>query len=178
MGVCTCKCEAQNSENSKRSRSKKRYVGKRRTSKICSSYDLISFQSDQVPVGSIPRTLTVNIYGEATRQCAPGDHVRISGVLIPLMRSGFRQGGGGLVAETFLEAHVCTFFVLVWKLWFSVVRLHLDKFLVRRKYPQQCWRERYWWWSYRGRSGTARTRQSLRHVSVFHCSGNLWVDWR
>ncbi|KIH51263.1 MCM2/3/5 family protein, partial [Ancylostoma duodenale] len=61
--------------------------------------------SDQVPVGSIPRTLTVNIYGEATRQCAPGDHVRISGVLIPLMRTGFRQGGGGLVAETFLEAH-------------------------------------------------------------------------
>ncbi|ETN86503.1 hypothetical protein RB195_015741 [Necator americanus] len=61
--------------------------------------------SDQVPVGSIPRTLTVNVYGEATRQCNPGDHVRISGVLIPLMRTGFRQGGGGLVAETFLEAH-------------------------------------------------------------------------
>ncbi|EYC29016.1 hypothetical protein Y032_0007g3545 [Ancylostoma ceylanicum] len=66
--------------------------------------------SDQVPVGSIPRTLTVNIYGEATRQCAPGDHVRISGVLIPLMRTGFRQGGGGLVAETFLEAHVRSLF--------------------------------------------------------------------
>ncbi|KHJ85600.1 hypothetical protein OESDEN_14669, partial [Oesophagostomum dentatum] len=61
--------------------------------------------SDQVPVGSIPRTLTVNIFGESTRQCGPGDHVRISGVLIPLMRTGFRQGGGGLVAETFLEAH-------------------------------------------------------------------------
>ncbi|KAK6052447.1 MCM2/3/5 family protein [Cooperia oncophora] len=61
--------------------------------------------SDQVPVGSIPRALTVNIYGESTRQCAPGDHVRISGVLIPLMRTGFRQGGGGLVTDTFLEAH-------------------------------------------------------------------------
>ncbi|KAK5986081.1 DNA replication licensing factor mcm7-A [Trichostrongylus colubriformis] len=61
--------------------------------------------SDQVPVGSIPRALTVNIYGEATRQCAPGDHVRISGVLIPLLKGGFRQAGGGLVTETFLEAH-------------------------------------------------------------------------
>ncbi|VDK43870.1 unnamed protein product [Cylicostephanus goldi] len=61
--------------------------------------------SDQVPVGSIPRTLTVNIYGESTRQCGPGDHVRISGVLIPLMKTGFRQGGGGLVAEPYLEAH-------------------------------------------------------------------------
>ncbi|VDL62638.1 unnamed protein product [Nippostrongylus brasiliensis] len=61
--------------------------------------------SDQVPVGSIPRALTVNIYGESTRQCAPGDLVRISGVLIPLMKSGFRQAGGGLVTETFLEAH-------------------------------------------------------------------------
>ncbi|VDO42365.1 unnamed protein product [Haemonchus placei] len=61
--------------------------------------------SDQVPVGSIPRALTVNIYGEATRQCAPGDLVRISGVLIPLLKTGFRQAGGGLVTETFLEAH-------------------------------------------------------------------------
>ncbi|KAJ1352790.1 Magnesium chelatase, subunit ChlI [Parelaphostrongylus tenuis] len=60
--------------------------------------------SDQVPVGSIPRTLTVNIYGESTRQCGPGDLVQISGILIPFMKTGFRQGGG-LLAETFLEAH-------------------------------------------------------------------------
>ncbi|KAK6027817.1 MCM2/3/5 family protein [Ostertagia ostertagi] len=65
----------------------------------------LHMQSDQVPVGSIPRALTVNIYGEATRHCAPGDHVRISGVLIPLIKGGFRQAGGGLVTETFLEAH-------------------------------------------------------------------------
>uniref|UniRef100_A0A0K0DCR9 DNA replication licensing factor MCM7 n=1 Tax=Angiostrongylus cantonensis TaxID=6313 RepID=A0A0K0DCR9_ANGCA len=60
--------------------------------------------SDQVPVGSIPRTLTVNVYGESTRQCGPGDLVQISGILIPFMKTGFRQGGG-LVADTFLEAH-------------------------------------------------------------------------
>ncbi|VDM52675.1 unnamed protein product [Angiostrongylus costaricensis] len=65
--------------------------------------EIHQLQSDQVPVGSIPRTLTVNVYGESTRQCGPGDLVQISGILIPFMKTGFRQGG--LVAETFLEAH-------------------------------------------------------------------------
>ncbi|KAK0404620.1 hypothetical protein QR680_017543 [Steinernema hermaphroditum] len=61
--------------------------------------------SEQVPVGSIPRTMTVNVFGENTRLCAPGDQVRISGVFVPLLRSGFRQIAGGLVTEVYLEAH-------------------------------------------------------------------------
>ena len=37
-------------------------------------------QSDQVPVGSIPRTMTIHARGEVTRQAMPGDHVAVTGV--------------------------------------------------------------------------------------------------
>lgn len=56
-------------------------------------------------MGSIPRSLTVNVYGENTRACAPGDVIRVTGVFVPLMRSGFKQIAGGLVSEVYLEAH-------------------------------------------------------------------------
>ncbi|VDP14355.1 unnamed protein product, partial [Onchocerca flexuosa] len=61
--------------------------------------------SEQVPVGSIPRSLTVNIIGENTRVCVPGDVVRVTGTFAPLMRTGFRQFTGGLTTEVFIEAH-------------------------------------------------------------------------
>ncbi|CAI4222357.1 unnamed protein product [Auanema sp. JU1783] len=60
--------------------------------------------SEQVPVGSIPRSLTINVYGENTRKCIPGDNVKITGVFVPLLQNGYRVGGG-LVAETYLEAY-------------------------------------------------------------------------
>jgi len=37
-------------------------------------------QSDQVPVGNIPRSITVYCRGEVTRQAQPGDHVSVTGV--------------------------------------------------------------------------------------------------
>lgn len=48
-------------------------------------------QSDQVPVGNIPRSMTIYARGENTRVAQPGDHVAISGVFLPLLRTGFRQ---------------------------------------------------------------------------------------
>ncbi|KAK9503512.1 hypothetical protein O3M35_010055 [Rhynocoris fuscipes] len=62
-------------------------------------------QSDQVPVGNIPRALTVFCRGETTRNCVPGDNVEITGIFLPLLRGGFKQLQQGLVSETFLEAH-------------------------------------------------------------------------
>ncbi|KAG5452809.1 DNA replication licensing factor mcm7-A [Clonorchis sinensis] len=73
----------------------------------------------QVPVGHIPRGLTIYLRGENTRSAQPGDHVLITGVFLPSMRgAGFSTGGqggktasalfssgGGLLAETYLEAH-------------------------------------------------------------------------
>jgi DNA replication licensing factor MCM7 len=65
----------------------------------------IQEHSDQVPVGHIPRTLTIFCRGEVTRQALPGDHVAVTGVFLPLLRSGFRQMMAGLLSETYVEAH-------------------------------------------------------------------------
>lgn len=66
----------------------------------------IQEHSDQVPVGHIPRSMTVIAKGEITRQTIPGDHVAVTGVFLPMMKTGFRQLTQGLLSETFLEAHV------------------------------------------------------------------------
>lgn len=57
-------------------------------------------------MGNIPRSLTVLCRGEATRQAVPGDHISVTGIFLPLLRSGFRQVQQGLLSDTFLEAHV------------------------------------------------------------------------
>ncbi|XP_045316516.1 DNA replication licensing factor MCM7 isoform X1 [Leopardus geoffroyi] len=61
--------------------------------------------SDQVPVGNIPRSITVLVEGENTRIAQPGDHVSVTGIFLPILRSGFRQVVQGLLSETYLEAH-------------------------------------------------------------------------
>lgn len=48
-------------------------------------------QSDQVPVGNIPRSMSVYARGENTRLAQPGDHVAITGIFLPLLQTGFRQ---------------------------------------------------------------------------------------
>lgn len=59
-----------------------------------------------MPVGNIPRSLTVLCRGEVTRQAVPGDHISVTGVFLPLLRTGFRQIQQGLLSDTYLEAHV------------------------------------------------------------------------
>lgn len=66
----------------------------------------IQEHSDQVPIGHIPRSLTILCRGEVTRQAQPGDHVIVTGIFLPLVRTGFRQMVSGLLSETYLEAHV------------------------------------------------------------------------
>ncbi|XP_052005836.1 DNA replication licensing factor mcm7-A-like isoform X1 [Xyrauchen texanus] len=68
----------------------------------------IQEHSDQVPVGNIPRCMTIYARGENTRVTQPGDHVAISGIFLPLLRSGFRQAVQGLLSETYLECHTIT----------------------------------------------------------------------
>ena len=53
--------------------------------------------------------MTIYAKGENTRLCRPGDHVGITGVFLPLMKSGFRQLAQGLLSDTFVEAHVKSF---------------------------------------------------------------------
>lgn len=71
----------------------------------------IQEHSDQVPVGNIPRSMTVIAKGETTRLAVPGDHVAVTGVFLPMMKTGFRQLTQGLLSETFLEAHVSVYTV-------------------------------------------------------------------
>ncbi|CAH8645961.1 unnamed protein product [Schistosoma mattheei] len=75
--------------------------------------------SDQVPVGHIPRALTIYLRGENTRAAQPGDHILLTGVFLPSVRGASFSGSGrtnqasaslntasgGLLTDTYLEAH-------------------------------------------------------------------------
>ena len=65
----------------------------------------IQEHSEQVPVGNIPRALTIYAKGENTRLCRPGDHVMVTGVFLPVLKTGFNQLSSGLLSDTFVEAH-------------------------------------------------------------------------
>lgn len=70
------------------------------------------FQSDQVPVGHIPRSLTIYCRGEVTRMCQPGDQIIATGIYLPIVRTGFSdRENAGLISETYLDAHVKFFYI-------------------------------------------------------------------
>lgn len=73
----------------------------------------IQEHSDQVPIGHIPRSVTIMCRGEVTRGAQPGDHVVITGVFLPLVRTGFKQMVSGLLSETFIEANVSSCMALL-----------------------------------------------------------------
>eukprot|EP00557_Chaetoceros_sp_GSL56_P012264 CAMPEP_0176484524 /NCGR_PEP_ID=MMETSP0200_2-20121128/4503_1 /TAXON_ID=947934 /ORGANISM="Chaetoceros sp., Strain GSL56" /LENGTH=865 /DNA_ID=CAMNT_0017881009 /DNA_START=61 /DNA_END=2658 /DNA_ORIENTATION=+ len=60
----------------------------------------------QVPMGHIPRSMSVHCRGELTRQATPGDVVTIDGIFLPqrVAESGYRAMKAGLISMTFLEA--------------------------------------------------------------------------
>lgn len=64
--------------------------------------------SDQVPIGHIPRTITVLAHGEQTRRCAAGDHVSISGVFLTVEKSNYRFRTAGLSADVYIESSYIT----------------------------------------------------------------------
>jgi DNA replication licensing factor MCM7 len=59
--------------------------------------------ADQVPVGHIPRIMTVHCNGSLTRQLNPGDVVDIAGIFLPTPYTGFRAIRAGLLTDTCLE---------------------------------------------------------------------------
>lgn len=64
----------------------------------------IQEMADQVPVGHIPRQLTVQCHGELVRQINPGDVVDIAGIFLPTPYTGFQAIKAGLLTDTYLEA--------------------------------------------------------------------------
>lgn len=63
-----------------------------------------SLQADQVPVGHIPRSMTVQLFGNTTRTLSPGDIVNLSGIYTPTPFTGYGRNRPGLIADTYLEA--------------------------------------------------------------------------
>ncbi|KAG5354091.1 hypothetical protein C0989_009789 [Termitomyces sp. Mn162] len=65
----------------------------------------IQEMADQVPVGHIPRSMTVHIHGPLTRQMNPGDVVHLGGIFLPIPYTGFQAIRAGLLTDTYLEVH-------------------------------------------------------------------------
>nr|UWK20595.1 DNA replication licensing factor [Trichoderma gamsii] len=61
--------------------------------------------AEQVPIGQIPRSLTVHCFGSLVRKVTPGDVVDISGIFLPTPYTGFKAMRAGLMTDTYLEAH-------------------------------------------------------------------------
>ncbi|CUM67635.1 DNA replication licensing factor MCM7 [Priceomyces carsonii] len=71
-----------------------------------SSFQEVKIQelSNQVPVGHIPRSLTIHVNGDLVRLMNPGDVVDVSGIFMPSPYTGYRALKAGLLTETYLEA--------------------------------------------------------------------------
>ncbi|KAH9000999.1 MCM-domain-containing protein [Lactarius akahatsu] len=65
----------------------------------------IQEMADQVPVGHIPRSMTVHVNGSLTRTMSPGDIVHLGGIFLPIPCTGFQAVRAGLLTDTYLEAH-------------------------------------------------------------------------
>ncbi|KAG9082268.1 Mcm2-7 hexameric complex component [Ceratobasidium sp. 370] len=68
----------------------------------------IQEMADQVPVGHIPRSMIVHLYGGRTRAMTPGDVVHVGGAFLPTPYTGFQAIRAGLLTDTYLEAHSIT----------------------------------------------------------------------
>lgn len=77
-----------------------------RASKFLPFQDVkIQEMANQIPIGHIPRTLTIHLTGNIVRQVTPGDEVDISGIYLPAPLTGFRaMKASALLTETYLEA--------------------------------------------------------------------------
>jgi DNA replication licensing factor MCM7 len=64
----------------------------------------IQEMADQVPVGHIPRMLSIMCHGSMTRKINPGDVIDCSGVFLPTPYTGFKAIRAGLLTDTYLEA--------------------------------------------------------------------------
>lgn len=76
-----------------------------RASKFLPFQDVrIQEMADQVPIGHIPRSLTVHFTGDLVRAATPGDVVDIAGIFMPTPYTGYRAIKAGLLTDTYLDA--------------------------------------------------------------------------
>ncbi|KAJ3542762.1 hypothetical protein NM688_g5940 [Phlebia brevispora] len=65
----------------------------------------IQEMADQVPVGHIPRSMTLHVNGSLTRMMNPGDVVHVGGIFLPIPYTGYQAIRAGLLTDTYLETH-------------------------------------------------------------------------
>ncbi|KAF2499180.1 MCM-domain-containing protein [Lophium mytilinum] len=93
------------SEDCKRNNTKGSLFLSTRASKFLPFQEVkIQEMADQVPVGHIPRMLTIHCHGALVRQISPGDVVDVAGIFLPTPYTGFKAIRAGLLTDTYLEA--------------------------------------------------------------------------
>lgn len=93
------------SEDCKQNQSKGQLNPSSRASKFLPFQEVkVQEMAEQVPIGQIPRSLTVFCYGSLVRKVNPGDVVDISGIFLPTPYTGFKAMKAGLLTDTYLEA--------------------------------------------------------------------------
>ncbi|KAB5579954.1 MCM2/3/5 family-domain-containing protein [Coniochaeta sp. 2T2.1] len=94
------------SEDCKKNQAKGQLHPSTRASKFLPFQEVkIQEQAEQVPIGQIPRTLTILCYGTLVRKINPGDVVDVAGIFLPTPYTGFKAMRAGLLTDTYLEAH-------------------------------------------------------------------------
>ena len=58
-----------------------------------------------MPVGHIPRSMTIHVHGGLTRLMNPGDVVHLGGIFLPIPYTGFQAIRAGLLTDAYLETH-------------------------------------------------------------------------
>jgi DNA replication licensing factor MCM7 len=97
------------SEDCKTNQAKGQLFPSTRASKFLSFQEVkIQEMADQVPVGHIPRTLTILCHGTLVRKINPGDVIDCAGIFLPTPYTGFKAIRAGLLTDTYLEAQHVT----------------------------------------------------------------------
>lgn len=97
------------SEACKKNQSKGQLFMSTRASRFLPFQEIkIQEMADQVPVGHIPRTLTIHCHGTLTRRIKPGDIIDVAGIFLPTAYTGFKAIKAGLLTDTYLEAQHIT----------------------------------------------------------------------
>ncbi|KAG0044270.1 Mcm2-7 hexameric complex component [Gryganskiella cystojenkinii] len=95
-----------NSQACKTNQTKGKLHEQTRSSKFLEFQEVkIQELTHQVPVGHIPRSIKVNLFGVMTRSMNPGDTVAVSGIYVPIPYTGFQAMRAGLLTDTYLECH-------------------------------------------------------------------------
>lgn len=97
------------SEDCKTNQAKGQLFPSTRASKFLAFQEVkIQEMADQVPIGHIPRTLTVLCHGALVRRINPGDVIDCAGIFLPTPYTGFKAIRAGLLTDTYLEAQHIT----------------------------------------------------------------------